>query len=238
MRFRASAPCAVLVIEDDATLAENLFLTLEQEGFTPDVAYTGHMALERLAQETYDLLVLDIGLPGMDGYRVLSHLRGSLQLETPVLVLSARDALEDKMAGFASGADDYLTKPFALAEVVMRLRALHRRAGRRSTASDTLVFGPVRYAVKARQVVVGETPVRLPRKSLLILEALMRDAGNVVTRRTLEQRLWQGDPPSPDALRSQLHLLRKALASAGFEGIETISGVGWRLVDADATGRS
>jgi DNA-binding response OmpR family regulator len=147
----------------------------------------------------------------------------------PVLMLTARDSLEDKLAGFSHGADDYLTKPFALLEVEARLLALIQRA-KGSTVDTVRQFGPLQYDTRSRSVSVNGTPVHLTRKAGLIMEALMRDPGRVVAREELESLLWGNEPPSSDALRSQVHLLRRALADAGFDGIETMHGTGWRLV--------
>jgi len=220
----------VLIAEDDGTIAGNLYTYLESRGFVPDVARDGEAALRLLDASVFDAVVLDIGLPRRDGYAVLQALREQ-RVGVPVLVLTARDALEDKLAGFALGADDYLTKPFALAEVEARLRALiHRAAG---TVGDPVrSFGPLRFDARTREVSVHGRPVRLARKSCLIVQALLRDPGRVVTRAELETALWADEPPSSDALRSQIHLLRRALAEAGFDGIETVHGTGWRLAHA------
>lgn len=218
----------VLIVEDDHIISGNLYTFLEARGFLPDVAYTGHAALERVKEQRFDVLILDIGLPGMDGNAVLHTLRNEMRVAVPVLMLTARDSLEDKLAGFSHGADDYLTKPFALLEVEARLLALiHRAKG--STVDSVREFGPVQYDTRSRSVSVSRQPVHLTRKAGLIMEALMRNPGRVVAREELESMLWGNEPPSSDALRSQVHLLRRALAEAGFDGIETVHGTGWRL---------
>src|SRR5512134_3843633 len=126
---RTPAPaCRVLVVEDERTIAANLVEYLEAQGHPVDVAYDGPAAIARLSSETFDVIVLDLGLPRTDGLRVLQHLRNTLGVATPVLVLTARDQLANKLESFAAGADDYVTKPFALAEVQTRILALHRRA--------------------------------------------------------------------------------------------------------------
>jgi DNA-binding response OmpR family regulator len=221
----------VLIVEDDATIAGNLYSFLESRGFVPDAAYDGRAALSLLTSQHFDVVILDIGLPGMDGYSVLRALRTEHMLPVPVLVLTARDELEDKLAGFSQGADDYLTKPFALAEVEARLHALIQRA---SGAVGTPVrrWGPLSYDIRTREIQVNGKPVHLTRKSCMIVDALLRDPGRVVPRAELESLLWGAEPPSSDALRSQMHLLRKALADAGFDGIETVHGTGWRLAGA------
>ena len=219
----------VLIVEDDLTIAGNLYAYLEAQGFVPDVAYDGKCALALFDQYTFDAVVLDLGLPALDGLRVMRALREQNNSNVPVLIVSARDGLEDKLAGFAQGADDYLTKPFALAEVHARLVALIQRS-QRGVAGGAKVCGPLQLDARSHEASVAGVPVHLTRKSAQILSLLMRDPGRVMTRGELEHAVWGGDPPSSDALRSQVHLLRRALSDAGFDGIETIHGVGWRLV--------
>ncbi|MBX9848915.1 MAG: response regulator transcription factor, partial [Rhodocyclaceae bacterium] len=163
------------------------------------------------------------------GQRVLAHLRQTLGLATPVLVLTARDALASKLETLSAGADDYLTKPFSLAEVAMRVAVLHRRATG-AVVADVLRAGSLRMDRRTHEVSVGETPVHLMPRSMQILEVLLRDPGRVVPRHELESLLWPDDEPGPDALRSQIHLLRKALTQVGYPGLETVHGVGYRLI--------
>ncbi|MFA5630413.1 MAG: response regulator transcription factor [Porticoccaceae bacterium] len=227
-------PYTVLIVEDELSIAENLLLALESEGFIADITRDAKSALEKLAHESPDLVLLDIGLPGMDGYHLLRQMREDMQLATPVLILTARAALEDKSQGFSGGADDYLTKPFALEEVLMRAKALIRRSRQLSDTAFVLSHGPLRYVVADQLVTVDGREVKLARKSLMVLELLMRYGGRVVPRQRFEDYLWQGEPPSAEALRSQLHLLRKALNSLGYDGIETVHNIGWRLTDSPA----
>lgn len=220
--------CRVLIVEDDHTIAANLVEYLEAHGCSVDVAHDGPAAVKRIESDTFDVIVLDIGLPRMDGLDVLRHARAVLGLATPVLLLTARDRIEHKSAGFQAGADDYLTKPFALAEVLMRVNALHRRASR-DLVTSTLRAGQLRFDRRTREVHVGATLVRLMPRSVQLLEVLMRDCGRVVPRNELEVALWADDPPETDALRSQIHILRRALAQAGYDGIETVPKTGYRL---------
>ena len=223
-----SRPYRILIVEDDLTIAGNLFSYLEVKGFVSDAAYDGRTALAMLTRQTFDAVVLDVGLPGMDGYAVLHALRNEIRCAVPVLMLTARDTLDDKLAGFAHGVDDYLTKPFALAEVEARLLALIQRS-RGGTVNAVRKFGPLQMDGRTRVVSVHGKPVHLARKSVAIVEILLRDPGRVVQRAELEDALWGDEPPSTYALRSQMHLLRRALAEAGFDGIETVHGTGWRL---------
>ena len=222
----------LLVVEDDPTIAGNLFAFFESRGFIVDAAFDGRTALHRLAVEAYEVVILDVGLPAVDGLAVLHRLRNELGLGVPVLLLTARDDIGDKLAGFAHGADDYVTKPFVLVEVEARVRALLARASGR-VANPLKHFGPLTLDPRRHEVHVNEAAVRLTPKGWSILELLLREPGCVVPRGELERALWGEDPPETDALRSQIHLLRKALAEAGFNGIETVHGIGLRLVSLE-----
>jgi DNA-binding response OmpR family regulator len=225
-----SAPVSprVLIVEDDRTIVGNLVEYLEVRGLTVDSAHDGAAALARLASDTYDVVVLDLGLPRADGLQVLQHLRRRLAVATPVLVLTARDALASKAEAFELGADDYVVKPFSLAEVEMRIRALHRRA-RGAAVEDVRRAGALALDRRTREVRVGDVPLKLAPRSMQILELLLQDPGRVVTRAELQAALWPDGAPASDALRSQIHLLRQALAQAGYDGLETVHGVGYRL---------
>lgn len=223
----------LLIVEDDPTIAGNLFAFFEARGFVVDAAYDGRTALHRLAIDAFEIVILDVGLPAVDGLAVLHRLRNELGLAVPVLLLTARDDIGDKLAGFSHGADDYVTKPFVLVEVEARVRALLARASGRVTAPIKR-FGALTLDPRRRELRVNGRLAKLTPKGWNILEALLRDPGRVVPRTELERALWGDDPPETDALRSQIHLLRKVLADAGFEGIETVHGVGLRLVAGDA----
>ncbi|NYE25864.1 response regulator transcription factor [Pigmentiphaga litoralis] len=220
----------VLIIEDDLTISANLCAFMEAKGFSVDVAYDGASALYRLGADSFDAILLDIGLPGLDGITVLRRLRTELRLATPVLLVTARDELSDKLDAFSHGADDYVTKPYALAEVEARLRALLNRASG-VVANPVREFGRLAFDARTRSVKVAGKPVKLTPKGSRIVEVLIRDPGRVVPRSELESALWGDDVPERDALRSQIHLLRKALADAGFDGLDTVHGVGYRLAD-------
>ncbi len=221
----------ILIAEDDYAIASNLFSYLERKGFDVEVVYNGQAALHRCSVEPFDLVVLDIGLPGLDGLTFLQRLRGELRLATPVLAISARSDLSDKLAGFEHGADDYMTKPFALAEVEARVRSLLLRSSGRSVVDPVLRLGPLTFHSGEREARVGDVPVRLAPKASQLLELLLQRPGQLQRRAHIEQALWGGLMPHPDALRSQVHALRRALGEAGFEGIETVHAVGYRIVD-------
>jgi DNA-binding response OmpR family regulator len=225
---RTARRCRVLVVEDERTIAANLHEYLDAQGFDVDLAYDGAAALERVAAHPFDVVVLDLGLPRASGTEVLGRMRRALGVAAPVLVLTARTGLGDKLDALSIGADDYLVKPFALAEVAARIAALDRRA-RGDVVDRTLVAGPLSLDLRTREARVGDSPLRLTPMSTRLLEALLRDPGRLVPRAELEAALWPDDPPDGDVLRGQVHLLRRALSAAGFEGLETIHGVGWRI---------
>ena len=220
--------CRVLIVEDEATIALNCVTFLELHGYSVDIAYDGPAAIAQLSSTTFDVVVLDLGLPRLDGTQVLDHMRRRLGIATPVLVLTARDELNSKLGCFELGADDYLAKPFALAELEARIRALHRRATG-SVVSDVVTAGSLRFDRRTRAVSVGDAPVRLPPRPMRILDCLLRDPGRIVTRAELESLLWPDGERESDVLRSQVHLLRRALSDAGYDGLETVHGVGYRL---------
>ncbi|MGE8546633.1 MAG: response regulator transcription factor [Alcaligenes sp.] len=218
----------VLIVENDTTIAENLYTYLELKGFVVDAAYDGNGALGLLQELDFDAMVLDLGLPGLDGFGVLQALRKSGRAPIPILVLTARSQLESKLTAFDLGADDYLVKPFALAEVEARLRALLRR-GPPQVQHGSLRWGVLEYNLDTALVSVAGQDLHLSFKTRQVLEALLREPGAIVTRRALEKTLWPEGAPSPEALRSQIHLLRRALTEAGAGNIETLPGLGWRL---------
>jgi len=223
-----SADCRVLIVEDDATISRNCVYFLELKGYAMDVAHDGAAAILRLSADTFDVIVLDLGLPRTDGKGVLVHLRRKLALSTPVLVLTARDELSSKLQCFSLGADDYLVKPFSLAELEARVAALHRRSSG-AVAADVAIAGDLRLDRRTRSVSVRGASVHLAPRPMRILDCLLRDPGRVVTRNELEQLLWPDGAHESDVLRSQIHLLRRALAEAGYDALETVHGVGYRL---------
>ena len=219
----------ILIIEDDATIAANLYDYLEGHGHHVDAAADGSGGLHLATTQTFDAIVLDLGLPGMDGLTLTRKLRGEARSETPILMLTARDTLDDKLEGFARGADDYLVKPFSLREVEARLLALHKRSSGRMS-SRMLEAGPLKFDPKTMSVNFSGNEVRLPPKCLRILELLMNDPGRVVTRDEIERLVWGESQETSDTLRSHMHMLRKALAAAGgYDPVETLHGIGYRL---------
>ena len=224
----------VLIIEDDLDIATNLYEFLEGRGCIVDMARDGVSGMHLAVSGEFDAIVLDLGLPGMDGLSLCSKLRREARLDVPVLILTARDVLDDKLTAFDCGADDYLVKPFALREVEARLKALvARRRGR--VVNRKLVHGAIAFDPGNMAVSVDGRPVDLSRKCLRLLEMMMSTPNRVYSRAELEQELWGDEHPQSDSLRSHMHLLRRALTDAsGLSPIETVHGVGYRFAAADA----
>ena len=222
------------MVEDDQALAAALNGGLTAQGFAVDGAGSAERALDLLAMNPYDAIVLDLGLPGMDGMTVCRKLREEAGKDIPVLMLTARDTLEDKLEGFARGADDYLVKPFALKEVEARLTALHKRHAGRVTSS-TLTSGELSLDPRTLLIRFRGKEVKLPPKCIRLLETLMTEPRRVFSRRELESSVWGEEQETSDTLRSHMHVLRRELARAGgYDPVENVHGLGYRLVPRDA----
>ena len=189
----------ILIVEDDPDNLANLYGFLDPKGHVLDAARNGYAALALASENDYDVIVLDIGLPGLNGLELCQKLRGELSLATPVLMLTARDSLSDKVAGFDSGADDYLVKPFSLVELDVRLKALVRRSEGRSAASNKLRFGELVFDPDIQQATRENQPVNLTRTGYILLHALLKAAPRIVSRETLEQAVWGEDPDDHNA---------------------------------------
>lgn len=219
----------ILIIEDDATIAANLYDFLESRGHAVDAAADGVTGMHLAISQTFDAIVLDLGLPGMDGLTLTRKLREEAHMETPILMLTARDTLDDKLEGFARGADDYLVKPFSLKEVEARLLSMNRRSSGR-IAPRPLEVGTLSMDPRTMAVRFAGNDVKLPPKCLRILELLMREPGRVISREEIERLVWGESQETSDTLRSHLHTLRRALTAAGgHDPIETLHGIGYRL---------
>ncbi len=215
----------ILLVEDDEALGEGIRVALKPEGYTVDWSRDGASALHALTHEDFGLAILDLGLPRMDGLEVLRRLRAAAN-PIPVLVLTARDATADRIAGLDAGADDYLVKPFDVDELKARIRALLRRSLNR--AQPVLHYRDVSLDPVAQQVSYRGQPVVLQRKEFLLLHELLAQPGRVLTRDRLQQVLYGWDEEAEsNALEVHIHHLRKKLFP---ELIRTVRGVGY-LVD-------
>ena len=180
--------------------------------------------------QAYDVIVLDIGLPRLDGLAVCEHIRASERGDAGIIMLTARDTLNDKLTGLKTGADDYLVKPFALEELDYRIRALHRRSG--LNRGDVLRFGGLSYNVRTGEAQRDGAPLRINRSGAILLQQLLRKAPLPVSREELSRALWLDDPPDSDVLKVYIHTLR-SIVDQPFERplIETVRGKGYRLVE-------
>lgn len=214
----------ILMVEDDEMLADAVTRALSQSAHSVDVARDGESADRALQDNPYDLAILDVGLPGIDGLEVLRRLRRR-RSRVPVLVLSARDGVEDRVAGLDLGADDYLTKPFHLFELEARVRALIRRAN--SQADSEIVHGRLRLDVAGRRMYCDGQPIELTSREFAVAELLLMRVGRVVTKQQIVDHLYGWEESlSSNAVEVLIHRLRKKLEHSGSD-IRTIRGMGY-----------
>lgn len=220
----------ILLIEDNRDLAQNMFDYLEAKGHAMDLAEDGISGLHFAAANQYDVLVLDWMLPGIDGLTLCRRIREAGK-QTPILMLTARDSLNDKIAGLEAGADDYVVKPVSLRELEARLLALVRRSQVREGVL-TLQVGDLSFNPGTLKVTRGERDIELPPIPLKLLDILMRQSPRVVVREDVERAIWGDSPPDSDALRAHLHILRNAIDRAGERPlVKTIRGIGYKISD-------
>ena len=218
----------ILLIEDDRRLADLLARRLRGEGHEAETSDNGVDGLARATSGAFDLAVVDVMLPGMDGVSLTSALReqGS---ELPVLMLTARDTVDDRVTGLRAGADDYLVKPFAFVELLARLDALARRSTPQVGADRTLSYGPVRLDPLARRVTVDDQEVELTAKEFDLLECLLEHSGRVLTRTELKELVWDFSfDAQTKVVDLYVHYLRRKLGDAG-DIIQTVRGVGYAV---------
>jgi two-component system, OmpR family, response regulator len=218
----------ILIVEDDVKMAALLRRGLREEGVAVDVATRGEDALWMAGASEYDALVLDVMLPGIDGFETCRRLRED-GVWSPVLMLTARDAVEDRVAGLDGGADDYLTKPFSFSELSARLRALVRRGSPERPA--VLTVGDLRLDPAARQVWRGEAEIDLSPREFSLLEAFMRHPGEVLSRYQLLERAWDFEYENrSNVIDVYVRYLREKIDRPfGVKSLETVRGVGYRL---------
>ena len=224
----------VLVVEDEVKMAGLIFRGLREEGLAADVATKGEDALWMAAATDYDVIVLDVMLPGLDGFETCRRLRGD-GIWAPVLMLTARDSVEDRVAGLDGGADDYLTKPFSFAELLARLRALVRRGPLERPA--VLAVGDLRLDPATRQVWRGEAEIELSQKEFALLETFMRRPGEVLSRFQLLEHAWDYEYENrSNVIDVYVRYLREKVDRPfGARSLETVRGAGYRLREAGAS---
>ncbi|HAR76222.1 MAG TPA: DNA-binding response regulator [Psychrobacter sp.] len=223
----------ILIIEDNPDIVANIYAFFEPKGFELDNAHNGLSGLALAANNRYDVILLDVMLPGMDGTKLCKTLREELHDKTPVLMLTARDTILDKVAGFDSGADDYLIKPFSLVELEARIKALIRRH-QDEHFQHSIQVGALSLNAAEHSIKRDDKPLKLTPTGFKILQTLMSASPRVVSKNELEEKVWGQDVPSSDALRTHLHSVR-AQVDKPFDRamIVTMAGVGYQIIDPD-----
>jgi DNA-binding response OmpR family regulator len=224
---------SVLLVEDHQDLAATVGQYLEAQSYSVDYASDGLSALNLAVANAFDAIVLDLNLPGIDGIEVSKRLRKDARDATPIIMLTARDQLADKLAGFDVGADDYLVKPFELQELAVRIEALIRRE-KGDVSESVYQIGDLKLDTEREIAIRGRTRLKLSPRSFEILRVLMRRSPAVVSRRELEREIWGDEPPDSDALRSHIYNLRR-IVDKPFDQplIETSAGRGFRVIAED-----
>ncbi|WP_025731844.1 response regulator transcription factor [Carnimonas nigrificans] len=220
----------LLVIEDNPDIRANLIDYLELRGYTVDAAHSGTLGLELATTQSFDLILLDLMLPGLSGYSVASKLRNEWQSTTPIIMLTARDALDDRLLGFDSGADDYLIKPFALEELAARIEVVLKRSS--GAVARRLQVADLTLDLDTLVVTREGQPLHIKNAELTILTLLMRKSPHIVSRQTIEEHLWGEDMPDSDSLRTHIYNLRNAIDKPFSRPLlHTLRGQGYRLTD-------
>lgn len=224
----------ILIIEDNQDLAASMYDFLEAKGHIVDAARDGITGMHLALVNEYDAILLDQTLPGMDGLTLCRKLRTEAGKNTPILVVSARDSLDDKIAGLEAGADDYVVKPVEMREVELRLRVLHRRIGEQTLTQKKLTVGDLTLDTFTCTVRRGGRAIDLPPIPYKILKTLMLRSPQVVTRDELEQAIWGESRPDTDSLRAHMHLLRDSIDKP-FERklLHTLRGFGYQIACLD-----
>jgi len=225
----------ILIIEDHHDIAANIGDFLEIQGHQVDFADNGELGLNLAVSQSFDLIILDINLPRMDGFNVCKKLRNQYQSQVPVLMLTARASLTDKITGFESGAWDYLVKPFALEELLLRINALSLRKDTHQI--KTLKLGSLELDMNNGQVFRRGQQIAMHKACMQILELLMRSSPNIVPRQDFVYMLWGDNPPDSNPLRTHMHELRRKLDKPfDYSMIQTVRGMGYKLIaDEEST---
>lgn len=218
----------ILVIEDQPEILQNIADYLEIKGYLVDCAYDGLGGLHLAVTQPFDLIILDLMLPGMDGITLCQKLRQDAHQQTPIIMLTARDSVDDKLAGFKAGADDYLVKPFSLPELHARVEAVLRRG--QAGLQNILKIGDLSYDMSSMEATRQGKPLKLSPIGFKLLEELMKRSPHLVRRETLEELLWGEALPGSDSLRSHIHILRQAIDKPfGAPMLHTVHGIGYCL---------
>lgn len=223
----------ILIVEDNQDILENIYEYFEPLGYTLDSALNGLNGLSLAIENSYDVIILDIMLPRLDGLQLCQRLRQELMLNTPIIMLTAKDTIEDKVKGLRHGADDYLIKPFSLIELEARLQALSRR-GSNAYSKPPLTLGTLEFDPQTLALTRESTPLQLKPIGYKILAILMKDSPKVFTRKELEYKLWGDSPPDSDALRTHIHTMRQVIDKPfSTQMIKTVQGIGYCMVSTN-----
>ncbi|CAN7306441.1 response regulator transcription factor [Pseudoxanthomonas sp. LjRoot143] len=227
----------VLLVEDNRALVQTVGGYLESRSFDVDYAMDGLEGYRLASENRYDAIVLDGNLPRMDGLEVVKRLRETDRVGTPIIMVTARDTLEDKIAGLEQGVDDYLTKPFSAQELEARLKAVIRR-NRKELCGQVLQVADLTLDPMSQQVRRGGKPIAIASVGMKLLQILMRESPRVVSRREIEREIWGDELPDSDVLRSHLYNLRRAIDRDFSPALlQTVKQAGYRLADLDASGQ-
>lgn len=234
MKSREDHAGLILLVEDNRGISEMVGEFLERRGYSLDYAADGVTGLHLAVSNSYDVVILDLMLPGIDGVEVCRKLRQEAKKSTPVLMLTARDTLEDKVSGLDAGADDYLVKPFEIKELEARIRSLIRR-DRRQVSQELLRVGDMQLDTATLRLTRAGKDLNVSPIGLKLLTILMRESPRVVSRRDIEREVWGDMLPDSDTLRSHLYNLRKVIDKPFAKALlHTIHSAGYRLADLDA----
>ncbi len=233
MNTNNNSPGSILLVEDHQDIAEMLFSYFEHRGYTLDYAADGEAGLRLATENDYDTVILDLMLPRIDGLDVCKHLRKRSGKTTPILMLTARDTLDDKITGLDAGADDYLVKPFEIQELEARVRALIRRS-RGDVSTEILCVADLVYDTRTYTVTRNGKNLALSPVCFKLLKILMKESPRVVNRKEIERLIWGDLPPDSDALRSHLYNLRKVIDRPFSKTLlHTVQSQGYRIYDPD-----
>jgi DNA-binding response OmpR family regulator len=221
----------ILIVEDNRDILQNIADYLSHHGYTTDCAEDGLTGLHLAATQEFDLIILDIMLPGIDGVTLCKRLRDDAKNQIPIIMLTAKDQVKDKLVGFEAGADDYLVKPFDLSELKARIDAVFKRS-QKTIAGNKLHVGDLSFNTTTLKVDRAGTPINIGPIGLKVLECLMRASPEVVKKNTLEELIWGDEPCESDALRTHIHALRQSIDKPfKKESLITITRIGYRLID-------
>lgn len=218
----------ILLVDDNFQISETIADYLELRNCIVDFAYNGQDALSIIEEQSFDVVVMDIMMPKMDGISAVKKIRSELNKTVPIIYLSAKDKLEDRLEGFDSGADDYLVKPFSLEELYARITALYNRTNK--TVSGIVTFKDIQIDTEQKQVSLGSNQLKLPPIQYKILLLLIKKAPNLVTKSDIIEHIWGDSEPNSDALRSHMYGVRSTISKQDSQTqLETVFGKGFKL---------